>query len=176
MKAKTNRILETCPVNYRPCAGIALFHPDGRVFIGKRADTKSPVGAGQLWQMPQGGIDEGEDPQAAALRELYEETNVRSVSYLAEIEKWLTYDFPESVAGKRWKGKYVGQAQRWFAYLFTGDESEIDILSPGGGEHKPEFAEWRWDTLSQIPDLIVPFKRGVYEDIVREFADIPASL
>lgn len=160
------------PEGYRPCAGVALFHEDGRVFIGKRAETKSPVGSGQLWQMPQGGIDDGEDPQAAALRELFEETNVTSVSFLAAIEDWLTYDFPEGIAGRRWKGKFRGQAQRWFAYRFTGDDSEINILSPGGGEHKPEFSEWRWEQPENIPDLIVPFKRGVYEKVIEGFRSL----
>jgi putative (di)nucleoside polyphosphate hydrolase len=118
--------------------------------------------------MPQGGIDEGEDPFEAALRELYEETSIRSIRRLGEVEGWLKYDIPRDIAGQAWKGKYRGQKQKWFALRFTGNESEIDIATPGGG-HKPEFVEWRWEKLENTPALIVPFKRGVYDDVVRNF-------
>jgi putative (di)nucleoside polyphosphate hydrolase len=121
-----------------------------------------------VWQMPQGGLDPGEDPYACGLRELAEETNIRSVERLGEIEEWLKYDIPREIVGQAWQGKYRGQTQKWFALRFTGDESEIDIAHPAGG-HKPEFVEWRWEELHRLPGLVVPFKRGVYERVVAEF-------
>ena len=154
---------------YRPCVGTAVFNRDGLVFIGRRTEGPEHMDDAHAWQMPQGGIDEGEDPYPAALRELYEETNIRSVEYLGEIKEWLTYDLPPELVGKAWGGKYRGQTQKWYALRFTGDDSEIDIVHPAGG-HEPEFVEWRWERLEKLPDLIVPFKRKVYERIVREFA------
>ncbi|MBS4083678.1 MAG: RNA pyrophosphohydrolase [Rhizobiales bacterium] len=154
---------------YRPCVGLAVFNAQGLVFVGRRLGGPEHVDATHSWQMPQGGIDEGEDPYEAALRELYEETNIRSIRKLGEVEGWLKYDIPRDIAGQAWKGKYRGQKQKWYALCFTGDESEIDIASPGGG-HKPEFVEWRWEKLENAPGLIVPFKRQVYEDVVRNFA------
>ena len=156
---------------YRPCVGVMLLNAQGRAFIGRRRakgdfDIVSPP---YLWQMPQGGIDAGETPYEAALRELYEETNVKSVSLLVEAPRWLSYDLPPE-AKKRWSGKFVGQTQRWFALRFTGDESEIDIDRPAGGAHKPEFDAWRWESPAALPGLIVPFKRQVYEDVVAAFA------
>jgi putative (di)nucleoside polyphosphate hydrolase len=120
--------------------------------------------------MPQGGIDDGEAPEAAARRELYEETNVRSISLLAEAPSWFSYDLPPDVAAKAWKGRYRGQTQKWFAYRFEGDEGEIDIGSPAG--HKPEFSAWRWERLDRLPALIIPFKRPVYEKVVEAFAPL----
>ncbi len=155
---------------YRPCVGVMLLNDSGEAFIGRRR----PKGAYDLvsarfeWQMPQGGVDEGEKPIEAALRELYEETNVRSAVVLGEIESWLSYDLPPE-AGRRWKGEYIGQTQKWFAMRFTGDESEIDIANPAGGAHQPEFDAWRWEKPARLPQLIVPFKRHVYEQVVREF-------
>lgn len=154
---------------YRPCVGLAVFNTQGLVFVGRRLGGPEHVDATHSWQMPQGGIDEGEDPYEAALRELYEETNIRSIRKLGEVEGWLKYDIPRDIAGQAWKGKYRGQRQKWYALRFTGDESEIDIASPGGG-HKPEFVEWRWEKLENAPGLIVPFKRQVYEDVVKNFA------
>jgi putative (di)nucleoside polyphosphate hydrolase len=154
---------------YRPCVGLAVFNTQGLVFVGRRLGGPEHVDATHSWQMPQGGIDEGEDPYEAALRELYEETNIRSIRKLGEVEGWLKYDIPRDIAGQAWKGKYRGQKQKWYALRFTGDESEIDIASPGGG-HKPEFVEWRWEKLENAPGLIVPFKRQVYEDVVKNFA------
>jgi putative (di)nucleoside polyphosphate hydrolase len=121
------------------------------------------------WQMPQGGIDPGEDPWPAALRELYEETNIRSVEKLGEIKRWLNYDIPREIVGQAWRGKYRGQSQKWYALRFKGNDGEIDIARPAGG-HEPEFAEWRWEPIENVPDLVVPFKRPVYEQVVREFA------
>ncbi len=156
---------------YRPCVGVALFNARGRVFLGRRRSKGDfdTVAAPFLWQMPQGGVDAGETPYAAALRELYEETNVSSVALLAEAPNWLTYDLPPE-AGNRWRGKYRGQAQRWFALRFTGDDGEIDIESPAGGAHRPEFDAWRWERLDALPELVVPFKREVYDAVVAAFA------
>lgn len=154
---------------YRPCAGMMVLNSTGLVFVGRRTKGPEHVDATHVWQMPQGGIDEDEDPYKAALRELHEETNIRSVQKLGEIAEWLTYDLPSGVVKKAWGGRYRGQKQKWYALRFTGEESEIDIAHPAGG-HKPEFVEWRWEPLRHLPDLIVPFKRPVYEQVVQEFA------
>lgn len=161
---------------YRPCVGVMLLNRHGRAFIGRRRGKGvfDMVSSPHLWQMPQGGIDPGETPYHAALRELHEETNVSSVELLAEAPRWLSYDLPEE-ANKRWSGKYIGQTQRWFALRFVGDDSEVDIHAPAGGKHKPEFDEWRWEELARLPELIVPFKRAVYEEVVREFAGLGAG-
>jgi putative (di)nucleoside polyphosphate hydrolase len=159
--------LEDLP--YRPCVGTAVINRDGFVFIGRRIDGPEHVDATHVWQMPQGGIDDGEDPWPAALRELHEETNIRSVEKLGEIPEWLTYDIPREIVGQAWAGKYRGQTQKWYALRFTGEDSEIDIANPGGG-HDPEFVQWRWEPLQNLPDLIVPFKRKVYERIAQEFS------
>lgn len=148
---------------YRPCVGVMLINKDGLVFGGQRLDNPVPA-----WQMPQGGIDEGEEPLVSARRELFEETNVRSVSLLAEAPEWFAYDLPQDVAGQAWKGRFRGQTQKWFAFRFEGDDSEIDVANPGGG-HKPEFEAWRWEPLAATPALIIPFKRGVYERVVEAF-------
>jgi putative (di)nucleoside polyphosphate hydrolase len=141
----------------------------GRVFIGARSNGPEHVDAAHAWQMPQGGVDRGEDPRQAALRELHEETNIRSVERLGEIEEWLTYDIPRELIGQAWGGKYRGQKQKWYAVRFTGDEREIDIAHPGGG-HQPEFLQWRWEPMANLPALVVPFKRKVYERVVAEFS------
>jgi len=158
---------------YRPCVGIALFNAAGRVWVGSRSDKDAEgEGEGHWWQMPQGGLDEGEDPFKAALRELYEETSVKRASLIREAPGWLTYDLPHDLVGTSWGGRYRGQKQKWFALRFEGKDSEIDVLHPGGGKHKPEFSAWRWETLARLPDLIVPFKRKVYEQVVVAFSDI----
>ncbi|MGU3495091.1 RNA pyrophosphohydrolase [Xanthobacteraceae bacterium A53D] len=159
--------LEDLP--YRPCVGLAIFNRAGRVFLGQRLGGPEHVDATHSWQMPQGGIDKGEEPYEAALREMYEETSIRSVTKLGEVEDWLDYDLPGRVAGEAWKGKYRGQTQKWYAFAFTGEEGEIDILKPGGGAHKPEFMSWRWESLERATDLVIPFKRPVYERVAREF-------
>src|SRR6516162_1714144 len=148
---------------YRPCAGLAVFNRDGRVFIGRRIDGPEHVDNTHVWQMPQGGIDRGEDPWPAALRELYEETSIRSVERLGEIGDWLSYDIPPDIVGQAWSGKYRGQTQKWFALRFTGDDSEIDVLAPGGGAHPAESIAWKWEPMANLPDLVVPFKRPIYE-------------
>ena len=154
---------------YRACVGMMLFDRKGRVFIGRRTDGPEHVDETHVWQMPQGGVDPNEDPWPAALRELYEETNVTSVEKLAESKEWYSYDIPREIAGKAWKGKYRGQTQKWYALRFTGKESEIDVRNPAGG-HKPEFVDWRWEKIERLPALVVPFKRRVYEQVVEEFA------
>jgi putative (di)nucleoside polyphosphate hydrolase len=154
---------------YRPCAGIAVFNRHGLVFIGRRAGGPEHTDANHVWQMPQGGIDENEDPYMAALRELYEETNIRSVERLDEIADWLTYDIPPAIMGDAWGGKYRGQKQKWFALRFIGDDREINVTSPAGG-HAPEFIDWRWADVQEIPSLVVPFKRQTYERVASEFA------
>jgi putative (di)nucleoside polyphosphate hydrolase len=140
----------------------------GRVFIGRRTDGPEHVDETHQWQMPQGGVDKGEDTYKAALRELFEETNIRSVEKLAEIPEWLSYDIPRDIVGQAWKGKYRGQTQKWYALRFTGQESEIDIAHPAG--HKPEFSAWRWERMENLPALIIPFKQPVYERVVKEFS------
>lgn len=154
---------------YRPCVGVMVLNRDGLVFVGRRTGGPEHVDATHAWQMPQGGVDKGEDPWPAALRELYEETNIRSVEKLGEIAEWLAYDIPRDIVGEAWGGKYRGQTQKWYALRFTGEESEIDVENPASG-HEPEFTAWRWERMENVPDLIVPFKRGVYERVVKEFA------
>jgi putative (di)nucleoside polyphosphate hydrolase len=164
---------------YRDCAGIALFNDRGQVFIGRRKrgeDSEKSAERGAPWQMPQGGIDKGETPYDAAVRELYEETSVTSIEFLAEAPEWIIYDLPDTLLGVALKGKYRGQRQRWFAFRFTGEESEINVTAPGGGEHPSEFADWRWEALEATPELIVDFKRGAYREVVAAFAGIAAKL
>jgi len=155
---------------YRPCAGIMVLNRDGLVFVGRRKGGVEHVDATHVWQMPQGGIDDGEDPYAGALRELYEETSIQSVEKLGEVPEWLVYDIPRDIVGEAWQGIFRGQKQKWFALRFTGDDSEIDIATPGGGHHKPEFTDWRWVEMKSVPDLVVPFKRDIYEQVVAAFS------
>jgi putative (di)nucleoside polyphosphate hydrolase len=154
---------------YRPCVGTMVLNRDGLAFIGRRTEGPEHGNGTYAWQMPQGGVDPGEDPWPAALRELYEETNIRSVERLGEIAEWLAYDLPREFVAKAWGGRFRGQTQKWYALRFTGDESEIDIANPAGG-HDPEFVEWRWELVKNLPCLIIPFKRPVYERVVSEFA------
>jgi len=162
---------------YRDCVGIVLFNRAGLVFLGKRmpdANTEDVSEVAAPWQMPQGGIDRGEDALAAARRELLEETNVHSVELIAEAPGWIHYDLPDDMLGIALRGKFRGQRQRWFAFLFIGTDDEIDVLSPGG--HKPEFDAWRWDTLEAARDAVVDFKRAAYSKVVTAFAHIPRQL
>ena len=152
---------------YRPNVGVVLFNTAGQVWLGRRANTPEPWN----WQFPQGGVDEGENLEAAALRELQEETGVRSVELLGRTGGWIVYDFPEDMRGPRaWQG-FKGQKQVWFAFRFTGEDSEFDLEAHG----EPEFDAWRWGDLEEAPDLIVPFKREVYQQVVAAFEDLPKS-
>ncbi|OCW59049.1 RNA pyrophosphohydrolase [Hoeflea olei] len=178
MSGKSKKKHGTSPVKaddlpYRPCVGIMVLNAEGLVWAGRRlsAGNTEYDGSPQLWQMPQGGIDEGEDPYQAALRELYEETGMRSVEVLAEAPDWIYYDLPEHMIGIGLKGRYRGQRQRWFALRFTGQESEIQINPPPAG-NSAEFDAWDWKPMRDLPDLIVPFKRKAYDQVVTAFAHL----
>jgi putative (di)nucleoside polyphosphate hydrolase len=148
---------------YRPCVGLMIVNPQGRVFVGKRIDNKE----GDAWQMPQGGIDEGEDVVSAALRELHEETGLspEHVTVLAQSREEHFYDLPPELVGKLWGGKYRGQRQAWLLLRFNGQDEDVVLDA-----HDPaEFCEWKWVEPDQLPDLIVPFKRRVYRQVVEEF-------
>jgi putative (di)nucleoside polyphosphate hydrolase len=161
-----NRKEEPSPF-YRPCVGIMLLNREGRVWIGRRHDAPGePEGPGSWWQMPQGGIDASEDPAAAALRELREETGIHSAEIIAESREWLLYDLPERLRPMAWGGRYRGQRQKWFAARFSGRDEEVVLASPG---HAPEFDAWRWAPIGELIDLVVPFKRAVYAQVVDEF-------
>lgn len=151
---------------YRPCVGVMLLNPQGLVWVGRRFQKQNDDGVGHWWQMPQGGIDGNEDPAVAALRELEEETAVRSAEIIAEAPGWYNYDLPEHLIGKSWKGKYRGQTQKWFAARFLGKDSEINLAPPG---HKQEFDQWRWVKMNEVIDAIVPFKKPVYEQVIAAF-------
>lgn len=155
---------------YRPCAGIMLLNAQGLVWVGRRIPDNPSSHVDMYWQMPQGGIDPGESPQQAALRELHEETGVYTVEILAEIPDWLVYDLPTELLGVALKGKYRGQRQKWFAMQLKGSEAEINI-TPDGGE-KPEFDAWKWVPHTELADLTVPFKRNIYREVLEAFGDV----
>lgn len=148
---------------YRPCVGVMLVNHDGKVFVGKRIDTRE----GDWWQMPQGGVDQGEDLKAAAHRELWEETGVgeQHVTILARTKEELLYDLPDELMGKLWKGKYRGQRQHWFLGRFEGSDADVDL----NAHQPPEFLDWKWVEADLLPDLIVPFKKRVYRAVLEEF-------
>jgi len=148
---------------YRPCVGVMLINAEGRIWAGQRLDAPAGTAA---WQMPQGGIDAGEAPRDAALRELWEETGVTAhlVELLGQTNDWVMYDLPPELLGKVWKGKYRGQKQKWFLFRFLGRDDQIDIAR----EH-PEFAAWKWIGAQDMCDAIVPFKRAVYDQVVQTF-------
>ncbi len=162
--------LDLSNVPYRPCVGIALFNRQGLVWTGRRKADGDEATESHRWQMPQGGIDPGEDPRTAVFRELHEETGTRDAQIIGEIEDWLTYDLPEAVI-RRKRFTHRGQRQKWFALLFTGTDDGFDLHV-----HEPEFDIWRWTELTSLPDLIIPFKRPVYERVVAEFRPIARRL
>jgi putative (di)nucleoside polyphosphate hydrolase len=149
---------------YRQNVGAALFNTDGLVFVGRRADL--PAASDALWQLPQGGMDEGEDPSAAVLRELEEEVGTAQAEILEQHTEWLSYDLPEALIGRAFSGRFSGQRQMWFALRFLGSDSDIVL----DRDAHPEFSAWRWVKLHDIPALAVPFKRPIYERIARDFA------
>jgi len=153
--------------DYRPCVGIMVINPKGLVWMGRRADAPAdPEGPGAWWQMPQGGIDPGEDPEKAAIRELREETSIRSVTILGRTNNWLTYELPGTIQGTAWKGRYRGQKQIWFATRFTGSENEISLEPPPGCEK--EFDTWDWVPIDNAVERVVSFKRRVYEAMINQ--------
>jgi putative (di)nucleoside polyphosphate hydrolase len=146
---------------YRPCVGVMLINAGGLILAGQRRDSDSPA-----WQMPQGGIDDGEKPRQAALRELWEETGVTAdlVDFIGKTHHWVTYDLPPELLGKVWGGKYRGQKQKWFLYRYLGRDDQVNIATA-----QPEFSRWKWVTADEMTAAIVPFKRAVYEEVVKSF-------
>jgi len=155
-------MIDKAALPYRPAAGVMLLNRVGKVFVAQRLDSTL-----EAWQMPQGGLDEGEDPQAGALRELEEETGIApgKVEILARCPVALTYDLPDDLVGKMWKGKWRGQRQTWFLMRFLGDDGDVNL-----GTQEPEFRAWKWADPAELPALIVPFKKGLYEDVLKAFA------
>jgi putative (di)nucleoside polyphosphate hydrolase len=150
---------------YRPNVGAVLFNRAGLIFVARRADMPNAEGPAGGWQLPQGGIDEGEDPRVAVFRELEEEIGTRKAEVIGEHPDWLAYDLPPDLLGVAWRGRYRGQRQRWFALRFTGEDSDIRLdLDP-----HPEFDAWRWVRLSEVPALAVPFKRPIYDVLAKSF-------
>ncbi|MEW4466585.1 RNA pyrophosphohydrolase [Parasphingorhabdus sp. JC815] len=153
---------------YRPCAGIMLANTRGQVFVGQRMDAPQSAYP-DAWQMPQGGIDEGEDSETAAFRELEEETGItrNHARIIARSKEQYLYDLPDELLGKIWKGKYRGQRQAWFLMRFTGEDKHVNIAT----DH-PEFLKWKWADPTELPDLIVPFKRDLYRSLLQEFGPL----
>ncbi|KPQ06858.1 MAG: putative (di)nucleoside polyphosphate hydrolase NudH [Rhodobacteraceae bacterium HLUCCA12] len=154
---------EIAALPYRPCVGVMLINREGKIFAGQRIDTQAPA-----WQMPQGGVDAGEDARTAALRELREEIGVTPdlVEILSETPQPLAYDLPHDIVPRIWKGRFRGQQQRWFLMRFLGDDAQIDIDQP-----HPEFSRWRWIDADQMLGAIVPFKRAIYEQVIDAFRE-----
>ncbi|MGB3416277.1 MAG: RNA pyrophosphohydrolase [Mesorhizobium sp.] len=165
-----NRTVDPESLPYRPCVGVMILNAKGLVWVGHRiAEANSEYsGTARLWQMPQGGIDKGEEPLKAAWREVFEETGMESLTLIEEAPGWIDYDLPRELVGIALKGKYRGQTQKWFAFRFHGDEREIRINPPPAGE-KAEFDQWDWRPMADLPGLIVPFKRLVYDRVVAAF-------
>ena len=170
---KGPEMIETPPsLPYRPNVGVALFDRHGRVLMAKRIADDGPetIEPGREWQMPQGGIDRDEDPETAALRELWEETGVASARVIGSLPDWVAYDFPPYRGPPHRLAAFRGQRQRWFAMLFEGKDREIDVT--GRGHAPAEFSEWRWERLDAVPGLVVPFRRAVYESVAHAFGPL----
>jgi putative (di)nucleoside polyphosphate hydrolase len=170
---KHRKPVDPASLPYRPCVGMMVLNRRGLVWMGKRIVEEGSEIAdnSQLWQMPQGGIDADEEPLVAARRELYEETGMRRLSVLAEAPRWIDYDLPPHLVGIAFKGRYRGQRQKWYAFRFEGDDGEIAINPPPGG-HEAEFDEWAWREMRELPEIVVPFKRGVYQELVAIFGHL----
>lgn len=151
---------------YRPCVGIMLVNVNGDVFVGNRIDTH-----GDHWQMPQGGVDDGEEPAVAVMRELGEEIGTAKATIIAESKSWHAYDLPRELSRRIWKGRYRGQTQKWFLMRFDGSDADINLEA-----HKAEFSEWRWSPIDELCTRIVPFKRDIYTKVVAEFSTEIATL
>ena len=147
---------------YRRCVGLVVINKDGLVFVGKRIDSNL-----NAWQMPQGGIENGESPRNAGLRELKEEIGTNNVKLIGEIDNWLNYDIPQKLSSKLWNGKYRGQTQKWLAFQFLGSDDEININT-----EDPEFKEWKWEEHKNLVNLAVPFKKDIYKKIINEFSHL----
>ena len=147
---------------YRPCVGIVLINTSKQVFVGQRLDNSV-----EAWQMPQGGIDDGETPVEAGFREMMEEIGTNNAEIIAEHSQWLDYDIPINLANRLWQGQFKGQSQKWLAFHYLGDDSDININTA-----EPEFRAWKWAEPEALPNLAVPFKRDVYQNIISEFAEL----
>ncbi len=144
---------------FRPCVGLVLINHDGLIFLGQRLDSNLDA-----WQMPQGGIDDGETPYQAGLREMMEEVGTNNVEFLGEMEEWLDYEIPDKLAKRLWDGKYIGQTQKWLAFRFLGKDEEININTKD-----PEFSTWKWEKANQALKLAVPFKKDIYKKVIEKY-------
>lgn len=162
------KLNEAADLPYRPGVGAMLLNGEGKVFVGRRSGVRRGPRGANVWQMPQGGIDDGETPAMAVMRELAEETGTDKADIIAETKGWLTYDLPDDLIGVSWDGRYRGQTQKWFALRFTGVDADFDL----GADADPEFTAWKWVAMAELPRLVVPFKRRLYDTIVAEFRDL----